>query len=214
MEICIPIKQNKSGSILRELKKAQKDADVIEIWFDEISDLTEENLRKIDKINKRPLLYKTTRPDLEKISRILKIVKNIAYLDFDIDTNTALINKVKNTFSKVEIIISYHNFRATPPGSELKKIIQTMIAKKADILKIATRAKSREDSLGILALLSHISKKHKTIFLCMGRHGRLTRITGHLLGNYLMYAPMGGAHFTAPGQLTIYELKEILKSIN
>lgn len=211
MQICLPIKQKKLNSLLAGLKRAQKQADIIEIWFDEIYDLNEKGLKQISKVNSRPLLYKATKPDFKKIGQILKICKKIAYLDLDITTKGYVIEKIKSIFPKLQIIISYHNFKNTPKNRELRKIIRQMLAQKADILKIATQAKNKTDSFRILALLSQISKEHKSVFLCMGRQGRLTRIAGHLFGNYLMYAPMSTTHKTASGQITVSELRKILK---
>ncbi|MBI5754363.1 type I 3-dehydroquinate dehydratase [Candidatus Peregrinibacteria bacterium] len=214
MKLCVPIKRNKINAVLGEMKKAQKHCDVIEIWLDEIKDLNAKSLNEINKINSLPLLYKVTKPDLAKIKQLLKNIKNIAYLDLDIYCDTSIIKKIKKAFPQIKIIISYHDFKKTPSEKELNRIIQKMIFLQADILKIATHARKVEDSLRILALLSHIGKQQKAIFLCMGKHGRITRTTGHLFGNYLMYAPMRAAHFTALGQLTISELKKILQSIN
>jgi 3-dehydroquinate dehydratase len=40
----------------------------------------------------------------------------------------------------------------------------------------------------------------------MGEKGRITRLAGHLFGNYLMYAPLDLRGKTAEGQVNVKEL--------
>ena len=42
----------------------------------------------------------------------------------------------------------------------------------------------------------------------MGKCGKITRATGHLFGNYLMYAPLDEKDKTASGQIILKELKK------
>ena len=39
--ICVPIRQKRIDTILKKLKESEKDADLTEIWFDEINNLKE-----------------------------------------------------------------------------------------------------------------------------------------------------------------------------
>ncbi len=215
MKLCVPIKKSKVRDVIFQLKKAEKEADIVEIWLDEISDLNESSEHKIDLISKKPLLYKVSKQSIAKIEHLLKTIKNIEYLDLDISIEKNIIKKIKEKFPQIQLIISHHDFKKTPTQKELISLVETMFTKGADIAKIATKANKIEDSLNMLSLLSQITKNgQKSICLCMGKLGRLTRITGHLLGNYLMYAPMEEADQTASGQIPVKELKRILKFSN
>lgn len=215
MKICVPIKQEKSKLVLKELKLARKSADLVEIWFDEIIDFSDRNARLIEENASKPLLYKVTSFSIQRILSILKLIKKIDYLDIDISTDKKLVTKIRKIFPHIEIIISYHNFQNTPSLPQLFKLVEQMKKMPADIIKIAAHANSISDSLRMLSFLSQQSnQKQKFICLCMGKYGRITRLAGHLVGNYLMYAPMSAAHITASGQLTIHELQKILKSIS
>ena len=215
MKLCIPINQSKSKDVLLRLQKAEKEADVIEIWFDEIIDLNELNMLLIKKKSKKDLLYKVTKIDIAKIEQLLRTFENIKYIDFDVATDNNILKNIKKKFPKIQLIISSHNFKKTPAKNELESLAKTMFTKGADIAKLVTTANSLFDSLKMLSFLSHLTKDgKKAICISMGEPGRLTRITGHLLGNYLMYAPLEEKDSTAPGQLTIKELKKILKSNN
>jgi 3-dehydroquinate dehydratase type I len=85
-----------------------------------------------------------------------------------------------------------------------------MKSKKADIIKLATFAKTFTDSIRMLAILAQLtSSKQKAICLCMGKEGRITRTASHLFGNFLMYAPISSTDKTAKGQLLAKQLKKI-----
>lgn len=211
MKLCVPIKETKIKDVVFWLRKAEKEADIIEVWFDEITDSIKDVARQIALVSNKPLLYKVSKFNIKKIEFLLNEIRNIEYLDLDLSTDKNIIKKIKTKFPKIQLIISHHDFKKTPSQKELQTIVEIMFTKGADIAKVATTASKMEDSLNILSLLSKLSHDgKKAICLCMGKKGRLTRITGHLLGNYLMYAPMGEAHKTAPGQLTIQELKKYL----
>jgi 3-dehydroquinate dehydratase len=210
--ICIPIRKKTVEELTKDLKKAEKIADVIEIWFAVGKNFTDKDVKKIFKISRKPIIYKPTNfPPLPlSFSHISKFLKhNPEFIDLDVETNQKTISQIKKSFPKVKIILSHHNFKETPPTKTLKKIIKKMAKKGADIFKIATYAKSLQDSLRMLELLSEQSKKKKMICICMGKNGEITRTAGHLFGNYLMYAPLDLKDKTADGQITAKHLKEI-----
>lgn len=212
MKICVPIKKNKTSDVVLLLKKANKMANVVEIWFDEITDFNEDYEQQVNLNSKKPLLYKVSKINFEKIEHLLTTIKKIEYLDLDLSTDKNILNKIKKKFPQIQLIISHHDFKKTPTQKELIGLVEMTFTKGADIAKIATKANKIEDSINMLSLLGQLTKNgQKAICLCMGKQGRLTRTTGHLLGNYLMYAPLDKSESTAPGQLTLKELKQIIE---
>jgi 3-dehydroquinate dehydratase type I len=206
--ICIPIKQKKISEAIKEVNKAKKHCDILEIWFDEIKDMKEKKLKELFENNKKPIIYKTT--TLSKLTKILKFKPQ--YIDIDISRETTLINEIKTKSPKTKIIISNHNFKKTPSIKEMEKIYLKMKEKKADIFKFAAKANSLIDSLRMLKFLEFLKEKNtKAICVCMGKEGKLTRVSGHIFGNYLMYAPLTGKKQTAEGQIIAKDLKNILK---
>lgn len=206
--ICVPIKKKDINELIRDFKEAQEKADLCEIWFEELSpDSAEQNIEKIFKEKKKPILYKAG-SDQEKILSILK--HGVDYIDLDFSSKPALIKKIKKDFPKTRIIISFHDFETTPKTADLCSIASKMKKKGADIIKIATMAKSASDSYRMLGFINKMrEEKNDVIALCMGEEGRLTRAAGHLMGNYLMYAPLRKSDQTAPGQILLDELIEI-----
>lgn len=204
--ICIPIKKKTFKSLLKNFKSAQKEADLVEIWFDELK-LSGKNLSNFFLAKQKPIIYKSK----SNLTNITKILKNrIEYIDVDMKTNKNIIKKIRELAPQIKIIMSFHDFKKTPDESELKKTIKKMKKTGADIYKIATFAKTFGDSLRMLSFLDKFSKKYKLICLCMGKEGFLSRVAGHLLGNYLTYAPLKEADKTAEGQITVSELKKLI----
>lgn len=204
--ICAPIQKKISNDVLQSIKSAQKSVDLLEIWFDEIRDFSDSALRKIFSLKKLPLIYKWqgNKQNLQKV-----LAYQPEYIDLDLKTAPSIIREVAKTSPGTKIILSFHDFKSTPPNSQLNSIAKKMISKGADIVKIATYASTINDSLRMLEFLSHLAPKQKTICLCMGKMGEITRTTGHLFGNYLMYAPISSKDRTASGQVLAGDLKKI-----
>jgi len=197
--------RTKSLKILKnEIKKAEK-ADLIEIWFDEL-DINKIDLKALLKSIKKPVIYKYTGP-IENIELVLN--SGAAYIDLDLSTPKKTIENIKNAHPNTKIILSFHDFKTTPKTGAIESILKRMRQKGADISKVATLAKTFEDSLRLLATLS--KQEEKTIIIGMGEKGKITRLTGHLLGNYLMYAATSNSTKTADGQLTIDEMQSLIK---
>ncbi len=206
--ICVPIRQKSSKEAIKTMVLSQKVADLSEIWFDEISDFSEKKLNEIIKKKKTPIIYKW-----QGNNGNLKIVlqRNIEYIDLDINVQKSIIKEIREVSPKTKIIMSFHDFKITPKDADLKKIIAKMKTKKVDIFKIATFANDFTDNFRMFRLLSDLTEKgEKAICLCMGEKGKFSRMAGHLLGNYLMYAPLNKKDITAEGQLTVKELKKCL----
>ena len=228
--ICIPIKTKNFKKLMEDFRISQGFGNLVEIWFDEIpeKDLTEQNLKKILQLKKKPIIYKTQAiasvPTIKKFCEAKHQFK-IDYIDMDIETPVNLIKTIKKLSPKSKIIISYHNFKSTPKDNELKRIAKKCLKKGADIIKIAAFAKTVKDSIRMLKFLEQtkrsfvlankgfcVSKntstvKVKAICLCMGEKGRITRMAGHLFGNYLMYAPLELKKETAEGQIDVKKLR-------
>ena len=51
----------------------------------------------------------------------------------------------------------------------------------------------------------------KIIAFCMGEQGKISRVMAPLLGSYLTYASLNKGEESAPGQLTVKEIKEVFR---
>lgn len=162
------------------------------------------------------------------------------YVDVALDTDPKLIKKLvrakearakgartKGTGSKrggakeraakaaATLILSYHNFKETPPLDELKRLVEDARRKGADMVKVSTFVADVSDNVVLLDLLrwAH-SEKISLIVVGMGDKGTITRVIAPLLGSPLYYAPVSDESHTAPGQLTKRDLDSIWNHLN
>ncbi|MFN3470978.1 MAG: type I 3-dehydroquinate dehydratase [Aquificaceae bacterium] len=103
-----------------------------------------------------------------------------------------------------KLIISYHNFDLTPPNWILREVFREAKRWHADIVKIAVRANSYQDTARLLCLGKE--EEGEKILIAMGEYGKISRIAGFIFGSVITYSFVGSA--VAPGQI---ELKEMVK---
>ena len=116
------------------------------------------------------------------------------------------------------VLLSHHDFNATPPEEELKRLARSMSALldgRPGILKIVTTACAPEDNLRVLSLIPWARDvlRHPVIAFCMGPLGRWSRAVSLLLGSPWTYVQLPGQAAPAPGPFTPDEIRSILESL-
>ena len=106
---------------------------------------------------------------------------------------------------RARLIVSYHNFSETP--ADLAAIARRIEATDADIVKLATHAKSLRDNLAMFRVLEAARKP--TIAVTMGEHGGVSRVLGPKFGAFLVYAALEAGREAAPGQVPIGDLLDL-----
>jgi 3-dehydroquinate dehydratase/shikimate dehydrogenase len=102
------------------------------------------------------------------------------------------------------LILSSHDFRGRP--EDLLQRVARMAGEPAcAVMKVVWTARSLRDNLEAFDLMSARTKPMSAI--CMGEFGGLSRILAPKFGALLAYAPLDAEFGTAPGQLTIGELR-------
>jgi 3-dehydroquinate dehydratase-1 len=162
-------------------------------------------------------LVATCRPgkfsDEERARLLLKAIQHGAqYVDIEFESEVKYRHMlVEHARAKgVKVIISYHDFDKTPSLKDLEAIVEKAQLMEADIVKIATLAKTPVDCATIMSLYR---KEKDLIAFCMGQLGIITRIAAPLLGAEFTFAALDDSFKTAPGQLTIEEMEKIYKII-
>ncbi|MEM3004038.1 MAG: type I 3-dehydroquinate dehydratase [Candidatus Bathyarchaeia archaeon] len=112
-----------------------------------------------------------------------------------------------------KIICSHHNMDSTPTPTELKRILNRNMRLNADIYKIITTARSPEDSLITLNFLSEASKQSRIVCFAMGEAGKISRVACPLYGSFFTVASLERGSETAPGQLTVEDLRTVYARI-
>ena len=108
--------------------------------------------------------------------------------------------------TNTKIIVSYHNFERTSPLKELESIYAKIKAQNPDIIKIITFARSINDNFKIFKLLKD---RKNLISFCMGLKGEISRIIAKKYGSYMIYASLEKEKVSAPGQISIEEMKNV-----
>jgi 3-dehydroquinate dehydratase I len=109
------------------------------------------------------------------------------------------------------LVISHHDYQATPSMKNLVKIARAAYGKKADIVKIATRVKSEGDIVNLLDVSRSFSKKKHITVMGMGPLGILSRLAAPLYGSCFLYGYIGTP--TASGQLPYRELQDRIRAL-
>ena len=156
------------------------------------------------------------RPQDEK-SRIQILIQaaesGFEYVDVELTAAevNSVVEKVKGYGAKP--IVSFHDFEKTPPLQDMEKIIRSEIDVKAEICKLVTIARSIEDNLKCLLLVRKMSKSTKIVCFAMGRKGLISRTLSPIFGGYFTFASLGNGAKTAPGQLSIDELRSLYEKL-
>lgn len=109
-------------------------------------------------------------------------------------------------FGDAEVIGSFHSFEETPRN--LESLMGKICNSYGSVAKMATMVRNWDDNRRLLSLLE--KSWDKTIIVVgMGEMGQVTRIVGPVRGSALTYASCGAS--SAPGQLSVHELKQIYK---
>ena len=103
---------------------------------------------------------------------------------------------------------------ARPDAARLEAVLEEMLASEADIVKLVALAREPADNLRMLSLIPRAKAQGKEIIaFCMGPLGKWSRIAAPLLGSWLTFAPFSKKGASAPGQLTVNDLKRVWKTL-
>jgi len=220
---CIPICAQTTESALELMERAEPLADCLELRIDQISDCNLEQLMRRRRPGSRLLVTNRkkaeggsfTGSERERIALLKEAVALGADL-VDIEASTAkpLLNELKTQIKKygnrTRWICSFHDLARTPSASFLQKRFNACSKIGAAIVKICTYAHEAADNLRVLGLIPYARKRGQEIIaFCMGEKGRISRVMAPLIGSYLNFATLDIGAESAPGQLTIGEMRKI-----
>jgi 3-dehydroquinate dehydratase type I len=105
-------------------------------------------------------------------------------------------------------LLSVHDLERTPPLNQLKKVVHRQLKSGADVCKVITTAQNLADNLTTLELIREFPET-SIISFAMGPLGMTSRIFCPLVGGYLTYAAIEEGKESAPGQITVTQLRKI-----
>ncbi len=144
----------------------------------------------------------------ERIENLLKGVSlgaSIVDLELRTENLKTLVPLIKK---RARCLLSYHDLKGTPPLNQLKETVQREISLGADICKVVTTARDVEDNITALQLIREFPGV-RMVSLAMGELGLMSRILSPIVGGDFTYASLAPGKESAPGQMTVLELRRI-----
>jgi len=220
--ICISIMAKNTDRALKRMAKADTLADMIEIRLDVMEEF---DLNEIIKSATKPILvtYRSKREGGRGSAGYGTRVRFLSdaveagadYVDVEFKIPLEHRQRIFQNRGSSEIVVSLHLRNSTPSKDKLEALLKNMAATGADIVKIVTQAKTPEDNLRVLGLISMAKKLGvKIIAFCMGPHGRISRVACTLMGGYLTFASLDTGQKSASGQIPAMEMRKILEALS
>ncbi|HTB30965.1 MAG TPA: type I 3-dehydroquinate dehydratase [Bacteroidia bacterium] len=219
--ICTIVQGKTLQAFVKNIKKAQESATMIELRADSITDLSIDDLPIIMGPVKVPCIF-TCRHNNEgglfmgpqaKQKEILEKAFDLGFTYVDVAYDNLLIYEL-SAKEKKQLLISYHCDEGTPDFVELMKLLEFMRSINPAMMKIATMVIDYDDIPILAAILKKAKKNEKLTVIGLGKRGKITRLMFPPAGSYIAFVTMKGEKNIAPGMLTEKDLKPILKHFN
>ncbi len=223
--ICVSVACQKIDQAIQVARQAAHQADVVEIRLDS---LDAPAVQPFTENIACPLLF-TNRPEWEggafkgsetaRIALLLEAVKNgCGLVDLELKTAPELRGELLDVLlqhPQTGLIVSWHDFSGTPSNDELGEILLQQMESGAHIGKIVTTPKDFKDVLRVLNLLAIAAENNfPLIAFCMGSIGKVSRLATIKLGGYMTYASPDGGEQTAPGQIPVSVLRDMIERLD
>lgn len=211
-KIAIPIFQKDCENVIKVAEDCiEKGADVLEFRIDGLKNPDIAEIKNTIKEINFPMIatnristeggsFKGSEKD--RFNILYQCADLVEYVDIELQSNDEYIEKIHDT--GVKTIVSYHDFEKTPDLNEITYIVEKE-QELGDIAKVAFMPQDLEDTLTILAVLSHCND---TIAISMGDLGSYTRVMASKFNSPITFA--AGTDVTAPGQIDIETMKALL----
>jgi len=214
-KICVPIFEKTYKTVIQAAKNSfEAGADLVEFRIDAMDHPNPDDVLNIIKDINQPLIATNRKIDeggffqgseSERTEILLTAAKHADIIDIELETDIDHMNKVIKASKST--IISYHDFKKTPPLDFLLDIVSRE-RQLGDIAKFAVMPKNLSDTIVVLNVLS---KVEKTVGIAMGDMGRYTRVVAPLFGSPITFASLD--NISAPGQLDIQTTKNFLDKL-
>ncbi len=212
--LCVSILASTNEEALRQIDAAATCADAVEIRLDSIVDPDPQLLfsRWKLKSGQKPLIatcraaWEGGRWKGDEAARVILLERaGEAGADY-VDLEYRAYKPLRRHTAK--LILSYHDFEKTP--DDLEATVWKMSELEPDVLKIAVTARTLRDAIRVANLARSLDRPH--IVIAMGEAGRVTRILYRRLGSILTFASLEAGAESAPGQVTLRDLRELYRA--
>lgn len=237
--VCVPLVGNNEEALFEQadaIVEASKNAtiDVVEFrgdFFDGLGDMNRLQACMIalrEKLADQILLFTIrsekeggeqlafTAPSLDEINAFVIGNKLADIVDVELYSGDGVSNLVSLAKANgVRIIMSNHDFHATPSEDDIIARLCRMQELGADIAKIAVMPQSKKDVLTLLSATERMQSdyaKVPLVTISMGGLGAISRVAGEIFGSAMTFATL--SHASAPGQVPVAELQSLLQGVH
>ena len=155
--------------------------------------------------------------ETQRINHLLDAINNGAsFVDIEIETEQELMKKIFSEASKsnCKVIISKHYTTNTPGFNDLLSLLEEMNKSGADIQKVVVTPQSISDCQSVLQLYNQENLETPLIAFAMGDIGKFTRVSALFLGAPFMYVSQDSGREAASGQISLSEMRAIMRSLS
>jgi 3-dehydroquinate dehydratase-1 len=205
-----------SRSDLRRAVRMRKPPDLFEVRLDRFAACLAEVRNAIPQLQ-TPLIITARHaaeggannlPAARRRALLLEFLPQARHVDVELRSAAALRSVLERAAAKrIGTIISFHDFRTTPPSAELARIADRAGSLGAAFLKVATRTDTRAQ-MDTLLEFAEKRRAARVAAMGIGKLGRTCRIEIARRGSPLNYGHLGKPN--APGQLSIHQLRRLL----
>jgi 3-dehydroquinate dehydratase/shikimate dehydrogenase len=208
--LCVAIFVNDPAQAQRDVAMAaEAGADMVELRLDTFTGDVPELLDKVS----IPAICTcrtqfeggaSTASDEQRIAMLAEASPRSAYVDVEWVTSRAVAMS-REAFPR--LILSSHDFAGRP--ERLTNRVLELAESSCDVAKIVWTARTVRDNLEAFEILQQRQKP--TIALCMGEAGLISRILAKKFGAFLTFASLDGSAGTAPGQISVSDMKRLYR---
>jgi 3-dehydroquinate dehydratase/shikimate dehydrogenase len=216
--LCVSITVEDAAQAQRDLAlAAERGADLAELRVDTFTDA--EAIKRLLQNSPLPTIVtcrsvdeggRSTLDDLHRLSLLIEAgAAGASYLDVEYAAvvEQGWAGPTKPRSGRPGWIYSSHDFVSRPP--QLNQLRIDLANSACDVMKIAWNARSVRDNFEAFEMMRQRQKP--TVVICMGEAGLISRVLAKKFGAFLSFASLDDASGTAPGQVTIEQMKRLYR---
>ncbi|HEV2884063.1 MAG TPA: shikimate dehydrogenase [Pyrinomonadaceae bacterium] len=219
--VCISLCEDTLANLKESYLKAAESSDWIELRLDCLSSLDQETVfRFLRESKQRGNLILTLRPEeqggrrsIDAESRLRFWTENRSQPENFIDVELDLVDELRSAINSIDwgrVICSHHDFSGAPDN--LNQIYDRLRSSPARVLKLSVQAADLCDCIPLFKLLERAREESRELIpIAMGNAGVATRILGQSRGAFLTYGSLDNNQGTAPGQISVRDLRDLYR---
>ena len=226
--LALPVIAPDFRSLMDQLTEHESGYRYLEVWLDYLPPLSVPRLKQLAQAYTERLIVLFRRKELEatqaSIADVVQTLQQLtpvgAWADFDLRTQEDLLKTVEKRVPLKRVILSYHNYQATPEDEvlheQLNRLMSTASRFPEVVIKLACFCRSDQDALRLIRLMATLRARGVERFCVsgMGDYGKIVKFAGLSMGNFFTFAPAVASKASAPGQYTRDELSSLLSILN